>query len=58
MKRYEVRAGAMVLLYYTDYHAEQMARALALHGMDVLIIDRLYSTLYSVLKIQGLRRNE
>ena len=34
---WEVRAGKFVRHYATEYHAEQMARALRLHGMDVAI---------------------
>ena len=34
---WEVRAGKFVRHYATEYHAEQMARALRLNGMDVAI---------------------
>ena len=34
---YRVKAGTYTAMYYTEYHAEQMARALALHGMQPVI---------------------
>ena len=34
---WEVRAGNLVRHYFTEYHAEQMARALRLNGMSVTI---------------------
>lgn len=34
---FEVRAGAFVRHYATEYHAEQMACALRLHGMVVTV---------------------
>ncbi len=34
---YRVRAGSFSRLYYTRHHAEQMERALRLHGMDPVI---------------------
>jgi|HubBroStandDraft_1064217.scaffolds.fasta_scaffold1163650_2 hypothetical protein len=34
---YRVRAGSLTRMYFTEYHAEQMARALRLHGMTVSI---------------------
>ena len=34
---WRVRAGSFERHYYTDYHADQMARALQLHGMAVKV---------------------
>jgi hypothetical protein len=34
---YKVRAGTLTRFYHTEYHAEQLARALTLHGMKVVI---------------------
>jgi hypothetical protein len=34
---YRVRAGSLTRMYYTEYHADQMARALRLNGMTVAI---------------------
>ena len=30
---YRVRAGTLTRYYYTQHHADQLARALSLHGM-------------------------
>jgi hypothetical protein len=35
--RYRVTAGTFTCAYFTEYHAEQMARALRLNGMQVTI---------------------
>ena len=35
MVKYQVTAGTFNHLYHTEYHAEQMARALRLNGMQV-----------------------
>ena len=37
VKTWEVRAGNFVRHYATEYHAEQMARALRLNGMAVAV---------------------
>ena len=34
---FRVRAGSLTRLYFTEYHAEQLARALRLNGMTVTI---------------------
>ena len=34
---YRVTAGSLQRMYYTPYHAEQMARALRLNGMKPVI---------------------
>ena len=34
---FKVSAGTFVRFYFTEYHAEQMARALRLHGLTVTI---------------------
>jgi hypothetical protein len=34
VETYRVSAGTFRRFYFTEYHAEQMARALRLHGMD------------------------
>lgn len=34
---YRVRAGSLTRFYFTEYHAEQMARALRLNGMNPVI---------------------
>ena len=34
---WRVRAGTYSAMYFTEYHAAQMARALELHGMRVTI---------------------
>ena len=37
IKAWLVSAGTFKRHYFTEYHAEQMGRALALHGMAVTI---------------------
>lgn len=34
---WRVKAGTLTCFYFTEYHAEQMARALRLHGMEVTV---------------------
>ncbi len=34
---YRVRAGSLTRMYHTEYHAEQLARALRLNGMTVTV---------------------
>ena len=34
---WRVRAGSLTRLYYTAHHAEQLERALTLHGMQVKV---------------------
>jgi len=34
---YRVKAGTLTRFYFTEYHADQMARALRLHGMTPVI---------------------
>ena len=34
---FKVSAGAFVRFYFTEYHAEQMARALRFHGLTATV---------------------
>jgi hypothetical protein len=34
---YRVRAGTLTRLYYAEHHAEQLARALRLHGLEPVV---------------------
>ena len=53
---FRIKAGSITRMYATEHHAEQMARALRLNGLEPLIdVVRLPNDPLTRLTVQGLQ---